>query len=163
MWLGHVYCVACNDDMNDGSVELHVRRRTVKGNRADLCAIFDFPIAWNEPWVSVANVEAKIHADISSDDGMKYKREQLVFVPIGEPSTDNPQLSHRGSSQNSEANAVSQRLPSPASGASYRLCIRHLDVTGCAHHLRRSGSAQVSAETRCQVFATSGDVKQIAG
>ena len=89
-----------NHYMDDCLVEAHIRRRTLKGHRADLCAVFDFPAARrDELKISLGDRGvrvAKIHANLGCDYTFDSERKEFVFVPIGEFTQDAEQWGQIG-------------------------------------------------------------------
>lgn len=83
-----------------GFIEAHVRRRTIEGDRADFCAIFDFRVRrGNELVFPVPDAgvgTGKIHADLPLSDTLECQPDQLVFVPIGELLQDGEQRGQVG-------------------------------------------------------------------
>lgn len=78
----------CNDNVENMFIELHIWRRSVKNERNDLCAVFEFPRIRDELVVSSSQIGRAKEANFSSCSGRKCQPEQLVFVRVIEISQD---------------------------------------------------------------------------
>src|SRR5713101_2395687 len=77
---GVTFCMPqCDNKQELAPIELHIRRRTVKGERRDLCAVFDFA-GIRDKFPLCADGKFPFEADLPHDDCGESQPEQLVFV-----------------------------------------------------------------------------------